>query len=281
MKDQTVFEKKWTDHPIIAIDTETTGQYPISDNLCEIAAVKSVCGEVVETYQTLIRPPQKMSEFVIGIHGITNEMVAKAPRVDEVMEDFVQFVKKGVIVGHHSPFDLGFLVYDLEKQNLLLPDQPALCSSLISRNSIQGPSNYKLQTLVKYLGLDGGQPHRALDDAKASLQLLFECFRRKEVKTFSQAFKIQGSPLWWQDFSIKGKVLESQLWRKVVEAIQNQKKLEIIYDGGSMKGQKREVTPLSVVCNPGSDFMVAIDEKDTEHNKRFYFHRLREVEILF
>ena len=182
MKDQTVLQKKWTDYPIIAIDTETSGQYPIQDDLCEIAAVKSINAQEAETYQTLIKPRERMSDFIIGIHGITNEMVAQAPRVDQVIGEFLDFVKDGVIVAHHSPFDLGFLVYDLERQGLSLPHQPVLCSSLISRNSIQGPSNHKLQTLVKYLGLDGGTAHRALDDAKTSLQLLLNVFAESRSK---------------------------------------------------------------------------------------------------
>ncbi len=280
MKDQTVLQKKWTEFPIIAIDTETSGQYPIQDDLCEIAAVKSIAGKVVDTYQTLVKPRGTMTDFIIGIHGITNEMVQEAPKIDEVLPEFVKFVEEGVIVGHHSPFDLGFLVYDIEKQKLPIPSQPALCSSLISRNSIVGPPNHKLQTLVKYLQLDGGQAHRALDDAKACLQLLFKCFQAKSVETFEEAFRLQGSPLWWQDFSIYGKTLQSQQWAKVIEAIESQKSLEIIYSGGSQKGKKREVRPVSVVCSPTGDFMVASDPSEPGPNKRFYFKKLEEAEVL-
>lgn len=280
MKDQTVMQKKWTEHPIVAIDTETSGQYPIQDDLCEIAAVKSLNGEIVDTYQTLVKPRHKMTDFIIGIHGITNEMVQGAPKVEEVLGDFMNFVGDGVIVGHHSPFDLGFLVYDLERLGHSVPSQPAFCSSLISRNSIVGPPNHKLQTLVKYLNLDGGQAHRALDDSKACLQLLFECFKRKNVNTFNDAFKLQGSPLWWQDFSIRGKCLQSQTWKKVIEAIEAKKDLEIIYQGGSMKGKNRKVKPLSVVCSPTGDFMVAIDPAEPDQSKRFYFKKLSEAEVL-
>ncbi len=280
MKDQTVLQKKWTDFPIIAIDTETSGQYPIQDDLCELAAVKSINGKVVDTYQTLVKPRETMSDFIIGIHGITNEMVADAPKIEEVLPDFANFVEEGVIVGHHSPFDLGFLVYDMERLGMKLPNHPAFCSSLISRNAIIGPPNHKLQTLVKYLDLDGGQAHRALDDASACLQLLFRCFQKKSVETFEDAFKLQGSPLWWQDFSINGKMLQSQQWTKVIEAIENKKGLEIIYAGGSMKGKKREVKPLSVVCSPTGDFMVAVDPAEPDQSKRFYFKRLLEAEVL-
>ena len=183
MKDQTVLPKKWTEFPIIAIDTETSGQYPIQDDLCELAAIKSVGGEIVDKKQFLVKPKEKMSDFVIGIHGITNEMVKDAPPISEVLSEFMDFVADGVIVGHHSPFDLGFLVYDMEKLGLSLPKYPAFCSSLISRNAIVGPPNHKLQTLVKYLNLEGGQDHRALDDAHACLQLLFKCFEKKSVET--------------------------------------------------------------------------------------------------
>lgn len=280
MKDQTVLQKKWTDHPIIAIDTETSGQYPMQDDLCEIAAVKSLGGKVIETYQTLVNPNVVMSDFIIGIHGITNEMVKSAPQIAEVLPDFMDFIGDGVIVGHHSPFDLGFLVYDLEKLGITPPHQPALCSSLISRNSITGTPNHKLQTLVKHLKLDGGQAHRALDDSVACLQLLLKCFEKKKVETFEDAFKLQGSPLWWQDFSLRGKALGSQQWGKVIEAIENKKNLEIIYQGGSQKGKLRQVRPISIVCSPTGDFMVAFDPAEPEQSKRFYLKKLDEAEVL-
>lgn len=280
MKDQTVLQKKWTEHPIIAIDIETSGQYPISDDICEIAAVKSLGGKTIDTFQTLVKPREKMSDFIITIHGITNEMVRTAPTVDQVLPAFFDFIKEGVIVGHHSPFDMGFLAYDLERFGLALPTHPGLCSSLISRNAILGPPNHKLQTLVQYLGLQGGNAHRALDDSSASLQLLMECFRRKNVETFADAFRLQGSPLWWDDFSLRGKKLGSQIWQKVILAIESHKDLEIIYMGGSQKGQRRVLKPSSVVCSPTGDFMVALDPQEPDQAKRFYFKRITDAEVL-
>lgn len=280
MKDQKLLTRNWREHPIVAIDTETSGQYPIQDDLCELAAIKTLNGQIIDRFQTLVKPRAKMSDFVIGIHGITNEMVESAPPIQQVMKAFMDFIGDGVIVGHHSPFDLGFLVYDLERLGFDLPDQPALCTSLLSRKAILGPENHKLQTLVKYLGLQGGQAHRASDDAEACAQLLFECIRRKDLVTFADLFKLQGQPLWWQDFSLRGKALASQTWKTVIEATIAGQALEIIYQGGSMKGVKRVIRPLSVVCNPTGDFLVAQDPQDPGQNKRFYFKRLREAEIL-
>lgn len=282
MRNETVLQKKWTDYPIIAVDTETSGQYPICDDICELAAVKSINGQVVDTYQTLVKPREKMSDFIISIHGITNEMVKDAPKIDEVLPDFLSFIKEGVVVGHHSPFDLGFLAYDIEKYGFDIPVDPVMCSSLISRNTIMDTPNHKLQTLIKHLGIDGGQAHRALDDAKACLDLAFHCINKKEAKTFNDIFAVQGSPLWWNYFSVRGRTLQSQMWARVVEAIENGKDLEIIYNGGSFKGKKRKVKPYSVVLNPTGDFLVASDvESGPEaETKRFYFKRLAEAEII-
>jgi DNA polymerase III subunit epsilon len=280
MKDQSVLSLPWRSHPVVSIDTETSGQYPIQDDLCELAAIKSLDGKVIDTYQTLVKPRAKMSDFVIGIHGITNEMVVDAPTIDQVLPDFMKFIGEGVIVGHHSPFDLGFLVYDLEKMGLKTPNQPAICSSMLARKAIVGPENHKLQTLVKFLNLQGGTAHRALDDANACLELFFECARRKSLSTFADIFNLQGQALWWQDYSLKSKILASQTWQKVIEATEKKKQLEIIYQGGSQKGKKRVILPLSVVCNPTGDFLVAEDPDEPGKTKRFYFKRLNEAEII-
>ncbi len=280
MKDQSLLPQDWRSHPIVAIDTETSGQYPMQDDLCELAAVKSLDGKVVDTFQVLVKPKEKMSDFVIGIHGITNEMVEQAPPIEDVLANFMAFIGDAMIVGHHSPFDLGFLVYDLEKLGMRLPDQPAFCSSLLARKAIIGPPNHKLQTLVKYLNLDGGQAHRALDDAHACLQLFFECVKRKGLNTFAEIFKLQGQPLWWQDFSLKGKAIVNQTWQKVILAIETRKNLEIVYQGGSNKGKKRVVQPLSIVCSPTGDFMVALDPGEPGPSKRFYLKKLSEAEVI-
>ena len=115
MKDHSILAKKWRDVPIVALDLETSGQYPINDDICEIAGARYVNGEVVEKFEQLVKPREKMSDFIITIHGITNEMVADAPPVAEVIPSFAEFVKDSVVVAHHSPFDLGFLAYDFEK----------------------------------------------------------------------------------------------------------------------------------------------------------------------
>src|SRR5690242_6187174 len=102
---------------LIALDIETTGQYPFAAEICELAAVKWSKGQIVDQFQTLIRPNQLMGDFVISIHNITNEMVSTAPAIEEKIAEFHAFIADGICIAHHAPFDLGFITVDLERAN--------------------------------------------------------------------------------------------------------------------------------------------------------------------
>ncbi|MEO0336143.1 MAG: 3'-5' exonuclease, partial [Pseudomonadota bacterium] len=171
-------QSKLSDLILVAFDTETSGQYPLQAQICEIAATKWKAGREVETFQTLVKPDEPMSDFVIGIHNITNEMVEDAPKIGEVIASFAEFIDGAIPVAHHAPFDLGFMAPEIESAGLPLPKLPVLCSSLLSRKMIKESSNHKLQTLIKVLNLQAGQAHRALDDARACLGVTLECFSR-------------------------------------------------------------------------------------------------------
>ena len=68
---------------LIAFDLETSGKYPVGFEICEMAAVKWHKGQVIETFESLIKPSKTMSEEVIAIHGITNEMVTDQASISE------------------------------------------------------------------------------------------------------------------------------------------------------------------------------------------------------
>lgn len=269
----------WKDLTLIALDTETSGAYPLKDELCEIAAVKWQAGEVVGEYQTLVRPTEPMSDFIIGIHGITNEMVADAPVVEDVISDFYQFIKGGVVIAHHAPFDLGFLAYEFEKAGLDLPKEPALCSSLISRKVVTDSKNHKLQTLIPHLGIEQGTAHRALDDTKACLEVALHCFRKLGEKvTLGELLKLQEKDLSWKNYSIEA-LQEHSAGQGVIRALQEKKNLKIIYSGGSKKYRPREIKPTGLVRNPDGDFIMAYCF-ESEREKRFYLNKIQVAEVL-
>ena len=249
----------WKYATIVAVDTETTGQYPLGAELCEMAAVKWQNGKIVDEYQTLIKPTQPMFDEVIAIHHITNEMVANAPTVGEAIGGFYNFINSSVVIAHHAPFDLGFLAIELERFHLPWPVGEVLCSSLLSRQLIPESTNHKLQTLTQFLNIDGGQAHRALDDARVCLKVGLEAFRRcGEDRSIADLVAVQGLPLLWQDYSINS-LKENPTYSRIIEALFKKERIVITYDGGSRRGQPRPVFPIGIVRNPNGDFLVAND----------------------
>lgn len=269
--------QNWRDLTLIAFDTETSGKYPLSAEICEIAAVKWRGGEVVETFETLIKPSKEMGAEVIAIHGITNEMVADAPAMSEKIADFHRFIEGGVVVAHHSPFDIGFVTHEFEKAGLTLPSEPALCSSLLSRKLFPESQNHRLQTLIKFFGLPQGTAHRALDDTKACLDVALRCLE-KAGDLLQHAFDAQGGAITWPRFSMR-EIAARAAVSVLMDAIVNQRRVSMVYMSGSSPGAARIVQPEGLVRSLDGDFLVAYDEKD-QRSKRFYVEKISEASLV-
>ncbi|MNL35331.1 DNA polymerase III PolC-type [compost metagenome] len=178
-------------------------------------------------------------------------------------------------MAHHAPFDLGFLALEFEKNKLPLPIEPALCTSLLSRKLIHGVENHKLQTLVKHLEIDGGQAHRAYDDAKACLHVGLKCFEKlEENTTLAAAIKSQGKNLWWRDYSLLN-AHHGQI-QTLIGAIEAKRNVDMIYDGGTLKGKTRPITPIGIVRNPDGDYLQAMCLTENI-SKRYYLSRIKDV----
>lgn len=267
------------EYSYVAFDTETSGAYPIGFDVVEFGAVKWYKGQEIARLQFLLKPRELMSDFIIGIHGITNDMVKDAPPMSEKVQEIHDFFKDSVVMAHHAPFDMGFMSIDFEKARLPLPVEPALCTSLLSRKWIHGVENHKLQTLVKHMLLEGGQAHRAYDDAKACLQVGLACFQKMgEQTTLAQAIKSQGKNLWWKDYSLL--VSSDAHIKTMIEAINSKKDIDMVYQGGSAKGETRRLTPIGIVRNPDGDYLQAFCHKD-QAAKRYYLSRISDVAVVF
>ncbi len=266
---------------LVVLDLETSGKFPVESDICEIAAVKYLNGQVIDTYQTLVKPREPMSDFVIGIHNITNEMVENSPAISDVIENFWNFCKNSVCVAHHAPFDLGFLSYDFERFNLGLPSGVNLCTSLLARALISETANHRLQTLVQFLKIEPGAAHRALDDTKSCLAVLQECIRRASLNTevtLESLLKIQGPFLKWSDFSMNY-YRQQDVFSQLVMATEAQTPVMMTYGGGSKAGKPRWIHPISIVRNPEGDFLVAFDTKETNKRpKRYYMNKVLAIE---
>jgi DNA polymerase-3 subunit epsilon len=274
------FKTLWTDATFIAIDLETTGKYPLDAEICEMAAVKWRAGQVVDQFQSLVRPVMRMSEDVIKIHNITNEMVEGAPVIGEKIMAFHEFIKDGFVIAHHAPFDMGFLTLEFEKAALPLPPQPAFCTSLLSRNLNADVRNHRLATLAVHFGIPAGNAHRALDDARTCLGVALKYFERlgHEAK-ISDIQSVQNVPLTWDRFSIDI-LTERDHLRTLVRAARDKCEVHMVYQAGSRPGESRKVFPMGLVRNPDGDFLVATEgnnEGDEVKPKRYFLRHISSV----
>ena len=269
----------WSQYTYVAFDTETSGAYPLSADIVEVGMVKYANGKEVGEYQTLLKPRALMTDFIIGIHGITNEMVAEAPVMKDKIQEIRDFFAGSVLMAHHAPFDLGFLTADLEACQIPLPSEPALCTSLLARQLIPESPNHKLQTLIPILKLPAGQAHRALDDARACLYLGLECMKRMgEQTTLSQVSRKMGKTLVWSEYSLQQP--QNQIFDNMVKAIRAGKDADIVYARGSVKNKPRRITPIGIVRNPDGDYVMARCHID-HAQKRFYFREISDAQIVY
>ena len=274
----------WSHYPIVAFDTETSGAYPLESEIIELGAVKWFNGEIVGKFQTLLKPSKALTPDNIRIHGITNKMIADAPLMSEQILKFCEFSDNCLLLAHHAPFDLGFLALDIEKQKLIFPNTINFCSSLLSR-ALLTTTNHKLQTLVKELHLIGGDAHRAYDDAYACLQVFLKCIEKLDSNsnsnstvTLEELLKIQKKPLHWDHYKIW--TTDNDKLIALAEAAQQNKTLQIIYEGGQTKSKPRHILPFGIVRNPDGDYMNAECCLDLQR-KRFYIDKILKWETDF
>jgi DNA polymerase-3 subunit epsilon len=158
---------------IAVIDFETTGISPaMGDRATEVAIVLLEDGQVVDRFQSLMNAGVRIPSFITQLTGITNAMVAGAPRADKVMADASRFVAGAPMVAHNASFDRKFWIDELARAGLAAP-QPFACTVLLSRRLYPQAPNHKLGSLVDYHRLPRtGQAHRALADAEMAAALL-------------------------------------------------------------------------------------------------------------
>jgi len=271
-------DQPWRESTFISIDLETTGKYPLDAEICEMAAVKWRAGQIVGTFQTLIKPTHRMSTEVIAIHNITNEMVESAPKLADKLGEFHGFIGDGFVLAHHAPFDLGFLSWDFEKARLPLPSHPAFCTSLLSRALNFNVANHRMPTLIEHFKLPPVQLHRAMDDAQVALQIALKYFEKVgDGASVRDIQNVQSVELTWPRFSIEA-LYEREHFRLLVRAVSEKREVMITYDSGSKPGQARKVHPWGIVRSIDGDFLVATDaHRDDPHPKRFYLAHISAV----
>ncbi len=163
----------------VVLDVETTGGSPASASLTEVAAARYRGGELLATYQTFVRPDERIPPFITALTGISDAMVADAPRIGEMLPSFLEFLGGGVVVGHNVRFDLSFLNHALESTGRDRLANATVDTLALARRLVRDMvPDCKLGTLAATLRLPHQPSHRALTDVLATGDLLHALLER-------------------------------------------------------------------------------------------------------
>jgi DNA polymerase-3 subunit epsilon len=167
----------------VVVDLETTGGAAGSDAITEIGAVKVRDGEVIGEFATLVDPGVAIPPFIAVLTGITDQLVARAPRMSSVLPAFLEFAAGSVLVAHNAPFDVGFLKAECNAQGQPWPSHAIVDTAVLARRVLTRDEvpNCKLATLAHFFHADTTPNHRALADARATVDVLHGLLARLGV----------------------------------------------------------------------------------------------------
>ncbi len=180
----------------VVVDLETTGgrttgtETAPPDAITEIGAVKVRGGAVLGEFATLVDPQRSIPPQIVQLTGITTAMVCNAPTIDAVLPMFLEFAGDSVLVAHNAGFDIGFLRAAARRCDITWPRPQVLCTVRLARRVLsreEAPS-VRLAALARLFAVASQPTHRALDDARATVDVLHALIERvgsQGVHTYS------------------------------------------------------------------------------------------------
>ena len=185
------------DRPLVFLDTETATLWG-APHLLEVGAIRVESGEVVDRFETLVRPQVPVEAEVTAIHGIRNEDVRGAPDAGEAVGRFTAWLDGCPMAAHGARIDAGVLAFECVRWGLPLPDAPMLDTVKLARACLPDSPDHKLQTLCQLLDIETTVYHRALPDAVSCWKVLEACVERLpsgRESTFDGLLAASGTPV--------------------------------------------------------------------------------------
>ena len=192
----------------VVIDLETTGGAPhLGAAITEIGAIKSRGGEVLGEFKTFVDPGHPVPAYITELTGITDEMLFQSPKIELLLPQLFEFLgvpEETVLVAQNAPFDLSFLTFAARTHGFDWPKYPVLDTAIIARKVLSRDEvpNCKLGTLAEFFGTQTTPNHRALDDARATVDVFHGLLERlgshdiytlEELNNFGKKAKKQKS----------------------------------------------------------------------------------------
>ncbi len=264
----------------IAFDTETTGLWAPANRLVELAGVKFQLGkDRIDTFQSLINPERPIPEEVIGIHGITDELVADAPLVKPVLERFIEFCEDdSILIAHNALFDISFISCELERVGLKFGGNLILDTVDIFHRLYPGRMSYSLLSLVSQFHIAQTQEHRALEDAQLVRRLFIKACERFEIIENVDDLTSFFTACTMADWPGEDRELPSE-FGELNRALKQNLRVEINYQSESQSVNTRVIRPKQVYVL-GSRFYINAFCERTREERTFRLDRIEGFRVL-
>ena len=264
---------------IVCFDIETTGLKVTQEAITEIGAVRLRNGEIVETFQTFVDPERRLTPEIIGLTGITDEMLRGAPKLKDALTAFLTFAGDAPLAAHNAEFDISFIRAGCQKCGI--PFEPTYIDTLIlAQNLLPGLGKYKLDIVAEHLQLPQFNHHRASDDAVPVAQMLTKFFPMLEERGVTRLQQINNEMLKLRPLGSKS----NRFPKHIILLAKNKAGLKNLYQLISLSNLKyfkrvpiipkseliahREGLIIGSACEAGELFRAVADHKDWEELKR-------------
>lgn len=165
------------DDTFVVFDLETTGFSPKNDKIIEIGAVKIKEGKIIDRFSEFVNPERNIPYKITELTGITDSMVENSETIETILPKFMEFCNGTVLVAHNAGFDTSFIKHNCTLLNLPY-DYSVLDTVPLARFLYPELKKVKLNIVAKHLGISLENHHRAVDDAKATADILLVCFKK-------------------------------------------------------------------------------------------------------
>ncbi|MCI8860240.1 MAG: PolC-type DNA polymerase III [Lachnospiraceae bacterium] len=158
------------DDTYVVFDLETTGFSPVNNKIIEIGAVKVCNGRITERFSTFVNPEVPIPFKIEELTSIRDDMVLGAPKIEEILPEFLKFCEGAIMVAHNAGFDMSFISKNCERQGL--PCKYTVIDTVaLARVLMPQLNRFKLDTVAKALKISLENHHRAVDDAACTAEI--------------------------------------------------------------------------------------------------------------
>ena len=258
----------------VVFDIETTGFSPVDNRIIEIGAVRVSDGVIKDKFSAFVNPKTPIPFEIQNLTHITDNMVIGEPEIDIILPKFLEFIGDDALVAHNANFDMSFIMENCKRLGIE-KEFTYVDTVAISRSLITKLTKHNLDALVKELGIQLSNHHRAVDDAQATAEI-FERFVKmlenkgvttlKELNDFtsSSVDRIMKSPSYHVIILAKNETGRMNLYRLVSEShctyFHRHPRMP-----KSLIEKYREGLIVGSACEAGELFRAILDKKTDEY----------------